>query len=108
MTKTSLIYAALRYFFTGRRTVACGRFHKMLSDYRDGGNWKATVGAYSSLDDLVNTSGVERDHLYHLLLTAKGSWGRVRRKMLDTRAGQKAEQRPRGWHLCQDQQEPRP
>ena len=46
----------------------------------------ATTGYYF-LDDLSGTSVAERDHLYHLPLTAEGSWAAATRKILDSREG---------------------
>ena len=47
----------------------------------------ATGTGYFSFGDFLVTSVAERDHLYHLLLTARGRWVTTTRKIAGSRAG---------------------
>ena len=46
----------------------------------------AAVTGYRKLDDLLDTSPAELDYLSSRLLPRIGSWARIARKILDSRA----------------------
>ena len=47
----------------------------------------AAVAMYESPDDLLDTPVTVRDHLCNPLLSAKGTWLRTMRRILDSCAG---------------------
>ena len=44
------------------------------------------IGFYA-IDDLLDASATEREHMCHLLLTSRGCWAREFRRILEARAG---------------------
>ena len=60
------------------RDTEIGEFEKMVE--------MATAADYYSLGELLDTSAAERDHLYQLLLTSKGSWRRAMRRISEFRS----------------------